>query len=373
LKIIQILNHSPSKKIKFNEVLFDGWHARVAREMLKETKKFSIECWLPCRTILNNVETTLDGIIYKAFPSFHPYSGCEFSPFLVNELMKIKKKEDVITHIHGDRDFLTYSICMLSKNRIIIQHHGSSDERELKFFNVSPLEKVAFRNVNHIFALSPDKQNYLVNKVGVNPDKVSIQTMGVDFNFFKPSNKSLAREKLGLPADKKFILFVGRFDKYPRGLDVVLSAFNQIKNVCPVELLLVGGSSKDSLFLEAKRYTPYVFERQPSNLMPLFYAASDVFAWFCSSKADKYGGIGMSVVEALACGIPVVSTTLSAHYTPDRSDLGELPVSKDNFREQITKVLENSVKYSKCRETAKKYYDWKTITTKTIALYDALL
>jgi glycosyltransferase involved in cell wall biosynthesis len=372
LKVIQILHHSPPRGANFSSVFFDCWHARVGSRLSKQAKDFDVECWLPCTQISREIEIVRDGVTYKAFPSFEPFFGCEISPFLVKQLGKLKR-EDAIIHIHGDRDILTYAICILFKEHpIVIQHHGSSDEAEFRHLNLLALERRAFRMVDHFFVLSEYKKNFLEKRVGLDGRRISTQTMGVDFDLFKPMDKKKIRAQLGLPQDKKLMLYVGAFENHPKGLDVVIESFRYLKRNHDLELVLVGGTSRDSQYSYAKRNTPYVFERQPSEAMPLYYNAADVFTWFCDYKVNHFGGIGMSVVEALACGVPAVSTTLGLHPNADREKLGEAPNSVDDFRHQINCVLAEAEKYKDCRAIAQKYYDWPIIINKTINVYNEL-
>jgi glycosyltransferase involved in cell wall biosynthesis len=372
IKIIQILNHSPPSSSYFYDVLFNGWHAQVGQYLLKSQKGLDIECWIPSHHIRKKMVIDRGHITYKACPSFHPLSGCDLSSSMIRELKNVTRKEDTIIHFHGDRDILTYTISTLfRKQPMIIQHHGSSDRTEFKYLDLPSIEQRAFRDVDYFFVLTKAKKRYLEDQVGIESKKILIQTIGVDFGLFRPLDKNRCRNKLGLPINGKIMLFVGRFERFPRGADIVIKAFKSLKKKFDVSLVMIGGSPEDSLYSFAKKEATYVSERVAHNIMPLYYNASDVFTWFCSKKANYYGGIGISPVEAFGCETPVVSTTLRNVPNGYRKKLGEIPNSPKDLETCVKKVIENNSEY-KCREIARKYYDWKGIIRRTTQIYKKL-
>lgn len=213
MKVIQILHHSHPFYKQNEEVHFfaEDWHAKVATQILKRTDKYEIECWRPERRAKKIITGEENGIAYKIFPSFHLKTG-EYSIPLLKELRKESKKEDILIHLHGIHNHLAYLIAYLFRDLPIVgQHHGGSPclykfensnhpLRFLHLLNHIP-EKRALKNVDHFFVLTKYEKEALSKLVGA--DKVEIQTMGVDFDLFKPMDKNYARELLGLPIDKK--------------------------------------------------------------------------------------------------------------------------------------------------------------------------
>jgi glycosyltransferase involved in cell wall biosynthesis len=372
IKIIQILNHSPPSSSYFYDVLFNDWHARVGQRLFNAQKDLDVECWIPSFQIRKKMVIHNGGLTYKAFPSVNFRAGCEFSPSLINELKKLVNKEDVIIHIHGDRDVLTYTISSVFKKApIILQHHGSSDRSEFKYLDLSSIERRAFRNVDYFLVLTNAKKRYLETDVGIASKKILVQTMGVDFNVFRPLSKEKCRRELGLPMNDIIMLFVGKFEKFPRGADVILNTFKSLRKKLDFSLIMIGGNSTDSLFSLVKKEATCALERVPHDVLPLYYNSSDVFTWFCSEKANYYGGIGISPVESLACNVPVVSTTLGMVSDVYRPKLGEIPTNPKDVEACVLRAVESNATYD-CRNVARKHYDWKQIIQKTLSLYERL-
>ena len=381
MKIIQILHHSHSFYKPNEEVRFfaEDWHAKVAKQILRQTDKYEIECWRPERRAKKIIIGEEDGISYKIFPSFYRQYGREYPVSLLRELRKESKRNDILIHLHGIHNHLAYLISyFFNEVPIIGQHHGGCSA--LFTFNRSKhlflflsllesyFEKASLKNIDYFFVLTKYEKEFLSNRVGA--DKVEIQTMGVDFDKFKPMNKEYVRELLGLPLDKKIVLYVGRFDKTKR-VDLVLDAFEKLKSKYDIDLILIGGTENDVFYNKAKMTGAQIIERVPPEKLIPYYNAADVY--YCFYNTNLYGGIGIAPVESLACGTPIASNTLEHFPTDEKNYLGEMPKDESDVTNCIIKVIENNGKYDRCREIAKRYYDWKNIIRNTINVYDQLL
>ena len=131
---------------------------------------------------------------------------------------------------------------------------------------------------------------------------------GVDTNCFRPATerRTALRERLGLPPRDSIVFFSSRIapEKDSRTL---LRAFRELRETLPNAWLLnVSGGFEE--FRQAARQfglLDHVIAREavdPRTELPAWYQASDVCA-----QASRAEGLGFSVLEALACGIPVVA------------------------------------------------------------------
>jgi glycosyltransferase involved in cell wall biosynthesis len=134
---------------------------------------------------------------------------------------------------------------------------------------------------------------------------------------------------------------------------------------------LVGGSEDDALYVYAKTNGAIIFPRQPNELLPDFYSAADVTLLPGTKPLKDWGGIGIALVESLACGTPVVAGTLK-NFPGEISKIGFLTTTKKEIIDGIEFILKNSEKFKQCRDEAKKYFDWQVIAQKTISIYHRL-
>ena len=121
---------------------------------------------------------------------------------------------------------------------------------------------------------------------------------GVDFDAFKPMDRRLAREQLGLPADKKLVLFVGNYPERRKRFDIAEDAVAQLK-AKGMDLELV------------------VAYKQVYEKVPVYMSACDAMV-----LASEREGSPQVVKEALACNLPVVSV-----------DVGDVPEVLAGVRE----------------------------------------
>ncbi len=105
---------------------------------------------------------------------------------------------------------------------------------------------------------------------------------GLDLSLFKPMDRMACREELGLPADKKLILFGGRPETARKRVPLAQAAVALLKKEVDAELVLMNSV--------------------PHERMPMYHNACDVV--FLTSVHEGSPNI---VKEALACNVPVVS------------------------------------------------------------------
>ncbi len=152
------------------------------------------------------------------------------------------------------------------------------------------------------------------------PDRISVIPCGYASDEFWPIAPRFARHALGLPNDVPVLLSVGRL--VPRkGVDNVIRALGVLvrRFGVPAELLVIGGDcdiADAALTPEIGRLRAVAAEagvadrvtftgRRSRELLRLYYSAADVFV-----TTPWYESFGMTAVEAMACGTPVVGASV---------------------------------------------------------------
>lgn len=164
---------------------------------------------------------------------------------------------------------------------------------------------------NHLICVSNWSKMELLKIIkNIDSQKVSVVYNGLDHSVFYPRDKMEARRKLGWDPSKKYILNLGS-DIPRKQIPLLIKSFKTIKRLFPEAVLVRHG--------EKKGITPRLIEElgleneiiyygyTPENDLPYFYSAADILIQPSSEE-----GFCFPVIEAMACGLPVVSTRFAS-------------------------------------------------------------
>jgi len=145
----------------------------------------------------------------------------------------------------------------------------------------------------------------------VNGNHTEVMGGVVELDKFVPTkNKSAVRRELGLPEDRKIILFVGHIIK-SKGVYELLDAFEAICGRFPQAMLYMcgEGDERGPLMEAVKRRGLAGRVEMPGNILPdmvpKYMQAADVFALPSYNE-----GMPNVLMEAMACGLPVIATNV---------------------------------------------------------------
>lgn len=370
---------------------FNDFHHITAVDVFKKSDKYNIECWRPYGNIIDKPYTKyFEGILHKVFPSrdlkIWRTGYWHWSDMMLKELeLRLNSKEKILLHIHdGHTNFITNLILKISKYNIpiIYQHRGGwYNYFDFIYRRRNPIslitylkQKQVLRYISYYLSGSIFEYRFLKDKLKM--ENVCYYMDGVDFDYFTPGDKIEARKKLNLPLDKKIILNVGRFDT-PGGVDLLLRIYKKIKETRnDIELLLVGGYSYNECYNEAKNAGAILVERIPEESLLDYYRAADVYALPIKEYLFRnFGGIGTATIQALACGLPVVSyNILNVPGSDDEIEkIGKIFDTDLELYNNILYILDNEGLYKDCREVAKKYYEKNTVIDSLLLKYKEII
>jgi D-inositol-3-phosphate glycosyltransferase len=143
---------------------------------------------------------------------------------------------------------------------------------------------------------------------------IEVVPPAVEHAFFAPGDRGGARRALGLPADRRILLFVGRIQPL-KGPDMAVRALAGLRRDDAM-LILVGGASgaageatlgaTRALAAELGVADRVVFvDPKPHHLLSSYYRAADVVV--VPSRSESFGLVAL---EAAACGVPVVASAV---------------------------------------------------------------
>lgn len=137
------------------------------------------------------------------------------------------------------------------------------------------------------------EQSFLKNK------DIRLIYNGIDLETFKKTNKAKARKELGLPRDKKIVLFSadGGAKNPFKGGEFVFQAFEKLKNSSNILFLNIGGNSTQ----KSVNWLDFGYVKEPQTMAKL-YSAAEIYLF--PTLADN---CPLTAIESLACGLPVVT------------------------------------------------------------------
>jgi glycosyltransferase involved in cell wall biosynthesis len=366
-----------------------GWQVDLFTRKASASQKNIVQHSDNCRTIRITAgpeEFVPRDNLFKYLPEFveqmskfQQESGIEYEIVHTNywlsawvglELKKIQACKQVHTyHSLGAVKYKSVStIPMIAKTRLAV-------------------EKEVLEAANCIIATSPQEQEHMRSLVSTKGN-INVIPCGTDINRFGKIQQQQARQQLGIDADTKVILYVGRFD-FRKGIETLVRAVAQSKLRGNANLkLIIGGGSRpgQSDGKERERIEGIVNElgmqeftifpgRLGDDDLPIYYAAADVCV-----VPSHYEPFGLVAIEAMASSTPIVASDVGGlQYTVVPEETGLLAPPKDDvaFATAIDRILSNAEWRNQLSYAARKrvedMFSWDGVATQLSKLYTQLL
>jgi len=208
----------------------------------------------------------------------------------------------------------------------------------------------ALGRADAVLAVSRDMRAKVVD-LGIDPSKVHLLEQGVDSEMFSPGNRIEARGRLGVPADGKILLWVGRIVPV-KGLDVLIEACAELlRRRADFHLYLVGEGPTRALLEAGSRalglsdHVHFVGSRSNDQL-PDWYRAADL-----TLLPSRSEGLPNVLRESLACGTPFVASDVGGVSEIAEGDVGRLVAAGDStaLADQIDRSLREAPDTSRHR------------------------
>ena len=240
------------------------------------------------------------------------------------------------------------------------------------------LDRRGIRNATHVICVSEATKKDLMQYLAVEEAKITVIHNGIDHSVFKPSPVNDGR------FSAPYVLYVGS-ERPRKNLACLLRAFAALKDRGPrfasLRLLKVGSPGRSDAFrtatlAEARRlgidrdidFVDYVSDQDLaviySNALALVYPS-------------LYEGFGLPVVEAMACGCPVVTTNVSS--LPEVAGSAALlvdPHDPAGFAEALHSVILDRDLSTRLRGDGlrrAREFSWNNTISATYAVYEEVL
>jgi glycosyltransferase involved in cell wall biosynthesis len=242
------------------------------------------------------------------------------------------------------------------------------------------LATAGLKRADHLIADSEYTKRCLIKHLCIPEEDITVVYLGIDHERFRPlQGDTGVRARYGLPEERRYLLYVGSED--PRkNLVTLVRALAEVRRDFPdVELVKVGLAHLERgrrRLLEAAeqlriRSAIHLLEDVPESDLPSLYATSDVYV-----TPSPYEGFGLTALEAMACGTPVVCADAGA--LPEivgGAAMRVPPRSTGALAEAIRGLLGSPEKRRSLRQAGLDQaagFTWATTADRTAAVYGNL-
>lgn len=286
----------------------------------------------------------------------------------INKVVKSKRLDIIHTHTEFSMWFQAMMVSRKFSLPMVHTMHTMYEEYIhyipfLEYFASKTIKnwiKLICKNCEILVAPSQKMKNFLLNYNAYKP--IKIIPNGIDLSKFyrieNRNNKDIEkfRSRFNLNQNDKVLIFVGRLGK-EKGIDILLYILKKLVKSNPkIKLLLVGdGPEKRNLKILSEElnitdntiFTGYL--NWPDEIR-LAYNSSD--AAIVASHTESFG---LVVLEALACGLPVVALEDSSfHNLIIDGESGFLCKNREEMVEKTKDLISKPEKYKEMKQKARK-------------------
>jgi glycosyltransferase involved in cell wall biosynthesis len=238
------------------------------------------------------------------------------------------------------------------------------------------VESFCLRHTSAVIAVDEGTKGFYEKEYPWLRKKIRVIPIGIDLVKFKVLNRHKLRTKWGFKSSDKIVMYVGRLE-IEKDLGFLIDSFRMVVRQVPEARLVLVGDGRDRKRLEelAKDMIPggVVFMgAQKPDLVPEILNCADVLA-LCS----LFEGSPTTVKEALACGVPVVTTLVGdvARVVRDNINGRVMPKDAEKFSQAIIGILLSEDMASLRRQCVKgaNAFGFDQIGARTVELYKKLL
>lgn len=327
---------------------------------------------LTCSRSLSTHRTTRDGIPVLEIGEWGRLQNSPLAPLYPYHLMR--QKAD-ITVIHSPMPTAEVSWLMpYPKGKMIVRYHSDVVRQATAMKIYKPL---LIRFLKKADLIIPTSKPYLDTSpyLELFKEKCKVVPLGIVAEEFQNIDSEKV-QAIKNSTEKPIILFTGRH-RYYKGLEFLIKASNRINGT-----VIITGEGQQTSELKAMANSidadiRFTGRLEQSDLIAHLHAC-DVFAFPSIERSEAFG---ISILEAHACGKPVVATTLGSgvEYANlhEKTGLNVPPKDSDALAQTINFLLDNpdtrQTMGAFAKQRVESDFHAKSVAEQELALYEEVL
>lgn len=334
---------------------------------------------LVTNTSSQTIETEIDGVPVVKTGRQVNISSAPVSMGFFPWLRRMEAGID-ITHAHLPYPPGELAHMLLGQSRgLVLSYHSDIVRQKVLGMLYSPFLRILLNQADRISVSNPTyiKTSSFLARVA---EKCSVIPYGIDQRDFAatPQVRQAADAIRARHAPKPIILFVGKLRHY-KGLNVLIDAMRTID----AHLLVIGDGMMEaewkaqSTALGLDDRITFLGEVSDEEKLPILYA-SDLFVLPSTNRAEAFGIV---LIEAMACGLPLVSTELGTgtSFVNEHETTGLVVPPNDShaLADAINRILGDKALRQRMSDAAlaraQSEFNVDTMAARMLALYEDVL
>lgn len=349
-------------------------------------------------SIFISILSGIDKVKFRSIPIipgegwlFEQLNAKNFRPIVVSskgsfngryllEIIKVVRRYNIHliqSHLLGSNVYCCLA-GLLTGVPVLSTFHGfvdtQLDERMLKL-KLAIVRKLS----RNIVCVSNHLRKFLIRECGVAAHKTKVIYNGVDFAHFQPGNSDVLKKELGLKRSDYIVGSIGNI-RSAKGYDILLRAAAEVKVRCSDVKFVIAGEGSEPLYSQLRLLrkeldledTVFFLGYRP-DVVGLLHNF-DVFLLTSTTE-----GFSIAVLEAMACGIPVIATKSGGPAEIIEDGVSGILVECGNFEAvqkailRLVAKLEKGEVRTEVPQTYLELFDLKVMLKKYEKLYTEIL
>ncbi|MFA5500375.1 MAG: glycosyltransferase family 1 protein [Candidatus Omnitrophota bacterium] len=270
-----------------------------------------------------------------------------------------------------------YNIPVLKKFNLVVTLHDiihilypTGAKNKAASIYMKYMVKKALSSAEQVICVSNSTKESIEKLFGIQGGNLTVIYEGIDKVFSRITDQEYLdsiREKYKLP--ERFILYVGSIRRH-KNITGLLAAFEQFTKRVPDIWLVIAGRYSQPINLKRPRVLYLGEVASDADLAGIYNQAC------CLFNLSSYEGFGLTILEAQACGVPVICSDIAPHMEIGGDGIAAVePSYIDQIYENLYNVLfEQDIRsrlISRGTENAARF-NWQSTAKKTIEVYKRL-